>query len=209
MLRFDEFKIGFALEGNGDYPILPVLTRRLLKSEFPQLSLASDSILRPRKRGHGFINELPTFATQLRLDGCDLLVAVVDSDNTRASERLNLLKAAKTKCEVRNIALCIAEGVAVHAVEAWLLADGEALHAVFGGERALCEHHSPETIDEPKTHLNTLVRQLSEGVEVSFASYSEDIANKVRLNLLRRRCPHFDVLAQNILNCARTLQVRT
>lgn len=206
MSLFNQFKIGFALEGNGDYPVLPVLTRRLLQSEFAGLSLAPDSILRPRKRGHGFISELPTFATQLRVDGCDLLVAVVDSDNTRAAVRLKMLQEAKARCEARGIALCIAEGVAVHAVEAWLLADGEALHEVFGGDRALCEHQTPETIDEPKIHLNTLVRRLSEGVEVSFASYSEDIASKIRLNLLRRRCPHFDALAQNIINCARLLQ---
>ena len=203
MPLLDIYNVGFALEGNGDYPILPVLTRRLIADEFPALALQCDTVIRPRKTGHGFISELPTFAATLRAAGCDALVAVVDSDAPKAVERLNRLREAKRKCEERGIPLCIAEGVAVRAIEAWLLSDDAALFAIFGGERAKWISPNPEQLPEPKVTLNTLVRQQSGGNEVSFASYAGDIAKQMDLALLRRRCPSFDRLATNILNCVR------
>lgn len=202
-MLLNTYKIGFALEGNGDYPILPVLTRRLLEEHFPDLPLQQDTVIRPRKTGHGFISELPTFATTVQATGCDLLVAVVDSDAPKAADRLNRLREAKEKCAGRGIALCIAEGVAIRAVEAWLLSDDAALYAIFGGERARWITTNPETLEAPKITLNTLVRQQSGGNEVSFASYAGDIASQMDMALLRRRCPSFDQLARNIVNCVR------
>lgn len=197
------YKVGFALEGNGDYPVLPVLTRRLLEENFPDLPLEEETIIRPRKTGYGFISELPTFAATLSAAGCDMLVAVVDSDAPKATERLNRLREAKAKCEERAISLCIAEGVAIRAIEAWLLADDAALYSIFGGERARWVSPHPENLEAPKATLNTLVRQQSGGSEVSFASYAGDIAALLNLDLLRRRCSSFAQLAQNIINCVR------
>ena len=201
MRLLDFFKIGFALEGNGDYPILPVLTRRVIAEQFPNLQLQENTVIRPRKTGHGFITELPTFALTLRATGCDLLVAVVDSDAPKAADRLNRLREAKTKCSERGVSLCIAEGVAIRAIEAWLLADDGALCEIFGGERAKWVHSNPENLEAPKVTLNTLVRQQSGGNEVSFASYAGDIATQMDIALLRRRCPSFDQLARNTINC--------
>jgi hypothetical protein len=78
-------KLGFALEGNSDYPVIPCLARRLISETFHDIVLAPDAELRPRKRGHGFIKELPTFARQLRDTSVDVVVAVVDTDQTQLS----------------------------------------------------------------------------------------------------------------------------
>ena len=201
-MLLDTYKVGFALEGNGDYPILPVLTRRLIAEEFPDLLLQNDTVIRPRKTGHGFISELPTFAATIRAAGCDMLVAVVDSDTLRASQRLQRLRDAKAVCEGK-VPICVAEGVAVRAIESWLLADDAALHATFGGDRHKWVFPNPENLDMPKTMLNTLVRQQSGGSEVSFASYAGDVAARIDIELLRRRCSSFDRLARNIINCVR------
>ena len=88
-------RLGFALEGNSDYPIIPLLSRRVVQDTFPGIAIAPDSILRPRKRGHGFVRELPIFSRQLREDDVDIVIAVVDTDNTRINERLKLLREAK------------------------------------------------------------------------------------------------------------------
>ena len=111
-------KLGFALEGNSDYPVIPCLARRVVTEEFPTVVLAEDSVLRPRKRGHGFIQELPTFARQLRDDGVDIVVAVVDTDDTQVNERLRLLREVKERCSELGLAVCIAEGLAVRSLEA-------------------------------------------------------------------------------------------
>ncbi|MFZ1471915.1 MAG: hypothetical protein WAV79_03215, partial [Anaerolineae bacterium] len=36
-------KLGFVLEGNSDYPVIPCLARRVVAESFPVIALASDS----------------------------------------------------------------------------------------------------------------------------------------------------------------------
>ncbi len=200
-------KLGFALEGNSDYPIIPLLSRRVVRTAFPRLTIAPDSVLRPRKRGHGFIRELPIFCRRLREDGVDIVVAVVDTDNTRINERLRLLREAKELCAQGQIAVCIAEGLAVRSVEAWLLADEQAIFDVFGGKRADVSFSSaPENDPSPKRTLNNIVRTLTNGREVTFVSFADELAERIDLERLRRRCPHFDRFAGNLINCVREWQ---
>ena len=199
-------KLGFALEGNSDYPVIPRLSRRIILEDFPEAVFSEDSVLRPRKRGHGFVRELPTFAAQLRDDGADVLVAVVDTDNSQKSERLRLLREAKVRCTELGLALCIAEGLAVRALEAWLLADEAAVFHVFDGDRASVTFPSPERDPAPKNTLNQIVRVLTGGREITFASYAEELAEAIRLAVLRQRCPHFDEFARNLINCVREWQ---
>ncbi len=66
-------KLGFALEGNSDYPVVPILARRMVIEQFPDIELAPDSTLRPRKHGHGFIKELPVLVRQLCDDGASIV----------------------------------------------------------------------------------------------------------------------------------------
>ena len=199
-------KLGFALEGNSDYPVIPCLTRRLISEYDPQIILATNSVLRPRKRGHGFIQELPTFASQLRDDSVDILVAVVDTDNAQIGERRRLLQEAKRRCADLGLAVCIADGLAVHSLEAWLLADEAAAFAVFDGSRSGVMFPSPEQDPAPKATLNRIVRTLTGGQEVSFAPFAGELAQEIRLAILRQRCSYFDEFARNLLNCVKEWQ---
>jgi len=199
-------KLGFALEGNSDYPVIPCLARRVVVEYAPQVVWAEDSILRPRKRGHGFIRELPAFAQQLRDDGVDIVVAVVDTDSTQISERRRLLREAKEHCVELGVAVCIAEGLAVRSLEAWLLADEAAVFEVFDGDRSSMTFPSPEHDPMPKVTLNRIVRALTEGREVTFASFADELAQAVRLPVLCQKCSHFDEFAHNLINCVRERQ---
>jgi len=199
-------KLGFALEGNSDYPVIPCLARRVVLESFPETALAQASVLRPSKRGHGFIRELPTFARQLRDDGVDVVVAVVDTDATQINERLRLLREAKQRCAELGVAVCIAEGLAVRSLEAWLLADEAAVFSVFDGDRASVKFPSPEHDPMPKSTLNRIVRTLTAGREVSFASFADELAEAIRLPVLRQKCPHFDEFVRNLVNCVRERQ---
>jgi hypothetical protein len=199
-------KLGFALEGNSDYPVIPRLTRRVIAEVFPQAPLAEDSLLRPRKRGHGFISELPTFARQLQDGGAEIVVAVVDTDGTQINERLKLLREAKAQCVALLIPICIAEGLAVRKLEAWLLADEAAIFKVFDGDQTAVTFSSPEQEPDPKGRLNYIVRVLTEGREVTFASFAVELTEAIRLPLLRQRCGHFDEFARNLTNCVKQWQ---
>ena len=194
-------KLGFALEGNSDYPVIPCLARRVIHETFAQVTLAPDVLLRPRKRGHGLIRELPTFARQLQAEGADILVAIVDTDDTQINERLRLLREAKESCAA--IALCIAEGLAVRKLEAWLLADETAIFRIFDGDLSKVTFAVPENDPDPKSTLNRVVRTLTQGREVTFASSANELAEAIRLDRLRQRCPHFDEFARNLVNCVR------
>jgi hypothetical protein len=199
-------KLGFALEGNSDYPIIPLLSRRVVQDIFPDVTTAPDSILRPRKRGHGFVRELPILARQLREDNVDIVIAVVDTDNTRINERLKLLHEAKERCVQLEIAVCIAEGLAVRSVEAWLLADSQAIFQVFDGDRASVSFPAPENDPSPKRTLNYIVRTLTAGREVTFVPFADMLATNIRLNILRHSCGHFDEFARNLINCVKEWQ---
>lgn len=199
-------KLGFALEGNSDYPVIPILARRVIVDSFPQVALAEDSLLRPRKPGHGFISELPTIARQLRDEGVDILVAVVDTDNTRINERRKLLEEAKKQCAARQIPICIASGLAVHKLEAWLLADEAAIFKVFDGEPTDVEFPSPEQEHDPNEVLNHIVSVLTNEHEITFVTSAAELAEVIRLPLLRERCGHFDAFARNLINCVKEWQ---
>ncbi len=201
-----KLKLGFALEGNSDYPVIPCLTKRLVVEQFPYLSLDKHSIRRPRKRGHGFVSELPTFARQLKEDGVDIVVAVVDTDNKLLRERFEVMRKAKERCNNDGIAVCIADGLAVRKLEAWLIADEIAVFKVFDGDRAAVDFPSPENDPDPKHTLNQIVRLLTMGREVTFASYATELAESIRISVLRKKCSHFDKFAQNLLNCVKEWQ---
>ena len=199
-------KLGYALEGNSDYPVIPQLVRRVIIDAFPAIELASDAVLRPPKRGHGFIRDLPIFARQLHQNGVNVAVAVIDTDNVLISERRKLLSDAKSRCSELNLPLCIADGLAVRAVEAWLLADERAIFQIFDGDRTSVTFPPPEQEPTPKARLNQVVRTLTEGRELSFVSYAEELASTIRLSTLRQKCGHFDDLARNVTNCVREWQ---
>ncbi|MEE8390832.1 MAG: DUF4276 family protein [Anaerolineae bacterium] len=199
-------KLGFALEGNSDYPIIPLLSRRVVQDTFPDVTIAPDSILRPRKRGHGFIRELSIFARQLREDNVDVVIAVVDTDNTRINERLKLLYVAKDQCARLEIAVCIAEGLAVCSVEAWMLADPQAIFNVFDGDQASVSFPAPEDNPSPKRALNDIVRTLTKGRQVTFVPFADVLAADIQLSVLRHRCDHFDKFARNLTNCVKEWQ---
>ena len=198
-----KLKLGFALEGNSDYPVIPRLAHRIILEGFPHIEFEADSVLRPRKRGHGFVSELPVFARQLQDDGAHVMAAVVDTDDTQVNDRLHRLQQSKECCRGLDIFLCIAEGLAVRKMEAWLLADEGAIFQVYDGNRAGINFAAPEQDPDPKTTLNRLVRSLTEGRELSYASSAEDLANAISLDLLRQRCPHFHDFAQRLTGCVR------
>jgi len=182
------------------------LARRVVGESFSTIGLAEDSVLRPRKRGHGFVSELPTFARQLQDEGAGVMVAVVDTDDLQINERRRLLREAKARCAELGIPLCIAEGLAVRKLEAWLLADEAAIFQVFDGDHASVTFPNPETDPDPKTTLNYIVRTLTEGREVTFVPFADGLAEAIRLAVLRQRCPHFDDFAHNLTNCVREWQ---
>ncbi len=192
-------RLGYALEGGTDYNVVPILTEKLIREVAPEVQLTR-SERRARRRGYGFIKELPSLVKRLEDDRVDVLVAVVDTDDTRINERLSAMREAIDDCQLTPISF--ATGLAVRSVEAWLLADEQAIGMALGGV-AVNRQPDPERIDNPKVHLQRLISDLTGGVEFSVEAYADEIAGHTDLRVLRNRCRHFDLLATEIVNCVR------
>jgi hypothetical protein len=199
-------KLGFALEGNSDYPVIPCLALRIIHEYDSNIPTALLSPLRPRKRGHGFIKELPTFIRQLNDEAIDIAVAVVDTDDTRVNERRKMLKEAGEECEKNGIPVYLAYGIAVHALEAWLYADPNALFDIYDGNRSSIQFPNPENDQTPKLTLNRIIRVLTNEQEVSFISRAADLTNRIDLSILGKTCRHFNDFRDNLIGCVKRWQ---
>ncbi|MFQ5859136.1 MAG: DUF4276 family protein [Anaerolineae bacterium] len=206
-------RIGYSLEGPFDYRVVPILLRRLAEETLGETVTVEQLPPPPGRlrRGHGLIASLPADAEVLRELEAEIIVAIVDTDNTRVMECLTTLRDARDR--VQPSPLCFALGVAVRSIEAWLLADEQAIRAALiddtYGDQAVPRQPAPETLPDPKTHLNNLISDLTDGIEPGVDPFAEAIAEHIDLQALRDRCPRFDGLATEFVNCVRrVLRIR-
>ncbi len=200
-------RIGYSLEGPFDYRVVPVLLARLVANTFEGTATLEPLPPPPSwmKRGHGLIAALPDDVLVLNELGAAIIVSVVDSDDTRITTRLTALRKARELAQPSP--LCFALGVAVRSIEAWLLADEQAIRAALleftYGDQAVPRQPAPETLPNPKVHLNHLIVELTNNIEPSADRFVEVIAEHIDLQILRDRCPQFDALATEMINCVR------
>lgn len=206
-------RVGYSLEGPFDYRVVPALLGRLVEATFGE-TITVEQLPPPPgrlRRGHGLIASLPADARVLGELGAEILVGVVDTDNTRVMARLTALQEACDRAQPSP--LCFALGVAVRSIEAWLLADEQAIRAALAeytyGDQAVPRQPHPETLPDPKTHLNDLISDLTDGIESGADPFAEAIVGHTDLQILRDRCPQFDALATEFANCVRqALRIR-
>jgi hypothetical protein len=193
-------KLGFALEGNSDYNVIPILVSRYVQRRYA-LQVEVET-LRPSKRGNGFVKDLPNFAKLLVEKGTEVLVVVVDTDNSRTGERREQISKSIERIN-QMFAICVSYGLAAQALEAWLMSDIVALKMVFRSQRTLDEPPSPETISDPKSKLNQMVQTLTDGSEKTYTNYADAIARQIDIERVAARCPQFKDFLKSIDDCMR------
>jgi hypothetical protein len=200
-------RVGYSLEGPFDYRVVPALLRRLVEETFGEAMTVEQLPPPPGRlrRGHGLIASLPADARVLSELGAEIIVSVVDTNNTRAMTRVTALREARDRAQPSP--LCFALGVAVHSIEAWLLADEQAIRVALAehtyGDQPVPRQPDPETLPDPKAHLNDLMSYLTDGIEPGADRFVEAIVAHTDLRILRNRCPQFDALATEFVNCVR------
>jgi hypothetical protein len=85
--------------------------------------------------------------------------------------------------------------IPVQEIEAWILADIEAVSHVFTSWNPMPIDRSPELIDDPKEYLKRLSRDARKKPRYDNATHNELIAKHLRLDIVRTRCPSFAPLA--------------
>lgn len=187
-------------EGEERRGAVGVLVRRVLADkmgrEVSDWEIERDVLPRVHARSEavsGYPRKAHLAIEEARIRGCTAVAIVVDRDRTEGGSRLAQLREGRDLAEKSGnpLAYRAALGVAVEMVEAWLLADEQALNEALGLDPKAPAIPDPEGLDGgPKTesYPKTVFRKLVErGRAVSGAPY-DDVAERVRLDVLERRC---------------------
>jgi hypothetical protein len=191
-------------EDESDVETLNVLVRRL----------ALNTGLSVKRKGYDSCGELlRKGAAQLRSYlalGCTRFVVCYDSDGedpqARYAEVLDkILKPAAIRPYVsgmplQGIASCCCVLIPIQEIEAWILADIEAVTNVFTSWKPSPIKQNPETIPSPKEYLERLSRQTNKKPIYHHATHNQVVARHLNLELVRSRCPSFGPLVDFVLN---------
>lgn len=192
-------------EGRSDERFLPPLLQRTLAALLNQhaeraVDVLDPLIVRPVKQP---THEECILAAAQQAAGCHLLFVHADADE-RTSDRAYVERIEPGLSMVQSagadgIAVCrhIVPVVPVQMVEAWLLADAEALYDVVGVADITVSHlipaaaHEIEGLSNPKARLLEIVRQAQaqrprRRRSVALGEYYEPLANRIELHALRR-----------------------
>jgi len=193
----------FELEG-----ALPLLARKLIEQadvetdidmhglqwkQMPRRSLAG--ACRMGRSMQGFANKLWGLLGLKEGREADAIVAVVDRDGKRHKDRIQELN--KGRDELRKANKPCAVGVAIEMIEAWLLADEEALRTALN-DPSIQRQPDPETLasrnenseQNPKGRLQRLMERSLGGEipQADFPACYAEIARNTSLSVLEQRC---------------------
>jgi uncharacterized protein DUF4276 len=193
MKRFPKSKkhkhkaIGIIAEDDSDVAVIRELIGKITKTRYRVEEFAGG--------GSGkIVGKCFAWAQNLRDKGCTYLILVHDLDQARITDLRATLVAALNESPIRIHIIVIP----VREIEAWLLADHEAITKVMKLKRPLGQVSNPEAIQNPKEYLERLVYTKSEHTRKYVnAIHNEQIAAACTASNLRR-CQLFLPLQQFI-----------
>jgi hypothetical protein len=178
-------------EDKSDLECLKVLIRRL----------ANDKTITIEGKGyHGCGDMLKNGALLLRSYGKQKnfrkFIVCYDRDEESSQKRYEqviseIIKPAGIK-KSENL-ICIL--IPTKEIEAWILADTQAISKVFSSWKAEEEFLHPETIDNPKEKLVGLINKGRARPLYTDSSNNKPIMNYLNLDIVKKKCPSFAELA--------------
>ena len=169
-------KIGFSLEGPHDDYSIPILAEKVLGRPF-------QSILRKNRSTQKVKEDLK----DLEREDIDLIILVKDNDNHNTNDFYKRLEKMAS-----NIRTKLIIAIPVQALEAWLLADENALSKVFG--KTINRVKSPEKYKKPKSILQKIAHP-----DVPTRNHYKLIAQSLSISILQRRCKSFYRFKKSLL----------
>lgn len=182
---------GIIAEDPSDVEALKVIVRRL----------KDDTSLPILAKGYSGCSEmLRKGSSQFRLfakRGVEKYIICYDSDRADPEQRR---QEAKTKIwDDANIHGDCCVVVPVQELEAWILADiGAVSNIIKSWSPSSTSIPNPETIPDPKEHLEKLSR-INHRPRYSHAIHNSRVAQYLDLNLVAKKCPSFSILKDFII----------
>lgn len=144
-------------------------------------------------------NKLAGWCENLSERGCNRLLVIHDLDRNNCQALFQALtdKVEQSKLKIERRAVVIP----VEEVEAWMLADMDAIKSVFKLRKTPKDIQSPEKIRNPKEFLEDLVYRNS-NKERRYLNTKDNlsISRKMDLSLLSQRCPSFRPLREFVVS---------
>lgn len=187
---------GIIVEGDYDSAVYDAFIRRLTAPDVhikPLVCRGKANVLKE------FPNLLSTFKYEIGGDPVDMAIVILDADGKEPSEVEAKMRA---KIQGRNypFRLNVCLYAVPQAMDAWLLADVNAIAAVVqgrGGKRVTRSHDDPEGLLDPKVWFRKL---LTDHNAAYTAELCREIAQKTDLQVLSERCRRFRVFAE-LVDC--------
>lgn len=180
--------VGLCLEGLNDIEALSQLLKRLS----PSYNLEVE--IRPHHGYSNLVRFLSQSIRELLLGGINFIVVIADNDRRRPSERINELRQACNVVAIDQNLLVV--GIAVQALEAWLLADESAISRVINERVSAVQN--PRRIKYPDRKLKEITSYHSRGLQ--YFDLLKRIVEQLNIDLAARRCRSFRRFRQEYNN---------
>jgi hypothetical protein len=172
--------IGIIAEDKSDIEVIDILIGKITKAPYRIRSFKGE--------GHGKIaGKCHSWGQILKAEGCKYLLLVHDLDSAKTHELRTKLEGALSVSPIQLYLIVIP----VREIEAWLLADHEAITKAMKLREKLNLVANPEAIQNPKEQLGRLIRTKSRHKQhyVNTVDNKKIAAECVPTKL--RRCPSF------------------
>jgi Domain of unknown function (DUF4276) len=187
---------GIIAEDDSDAKVVSVLIRSLIGNpRYPVLHFGYCGGGDLLKNGY---QQLRAFRDQ----GCDRFVVCHDADGPDYSIKYTEVMQKVIVRSGIDKGFCVV--IPVQELEAWILADIEAVSNVITGWRPLPINGNPEGITNPKERLLRESRKNNKKPRYDTGTHNPQVAKYLRVNQVRQRCPSFERLAFFVTGIART-----
>jgi hypothetical protein len=188
---------GIIVEGNYDSAVYDAVIRKLVSPEVHIKPLVCRGKANLMKE---FPALLWAFEHEVEGNPVDMAIVIRDADGRNPDEVEAQMRAKIQGRRYPPFRLDVRLHAVRHAMDAWLLADANAINAASQtrrGRRVTRSHDHPEDLLDPKGQLRKLLTD--HNIDYT-AELCREIAEKTQLQVLLERCPRFRVF-QELVDC--------
>ena len=178
--------VGLIAEDDSDVFVAEILIRKIARKNFKTKQFVG--------RGCGkIVAKCRSWATALRQRGCSLLIVLHDLDQRQEPILRASLVDALNPCPIAHHVIVIP----IRELEAWLLADHEAINRAMKLARPLNQIADPQGVPRPKERLRDLIYSRSDHTTTYVNTiHNTRIAEQLSVARIRARCTSFGPFEQ-------------
>jgi hypothetical protein len=183
----DESRFGLFVEGIYDEGVFIELVQRIVPVREPPIVRVCRGVARLMKEFPALLRDLEFACAGRPVDKALVIRDWAGPDPLAMEARMRAILGSRSYCFPRGVEFCIVR----HAIEAWLLADTDAINALAGERRGRSipeQQGQLEEIDDPKEVLSRLLARARLPYDPKIC---REIARRANIETLRYRCPSF------------------